>query len=62
MSNSTNTFVIKAEKILRKNMTGGEAWYVSNINNRTNEFTIIDVGPFAKVNLSKSHVLVGNIT
>lgn len=60
MINSTNIFIPKVEKVLRKNITEGEALYMNNINESTNEFTIIDSGPLAKVNLFESHVLLGS--
>ncbi|XP_047252163.1 uncharacterized protein LOC124887043 [Capsicum annuum] len=53
VKNSRTIFVPEAEKILRKNMTEGDKLYVNNINRSTNEFTVLDCGPSAKVNLSK---------
>ncbi|KAF3676663.1 hypothetical protein FXO38_04192 [Capsicum annuum] len=51
VNNSRTTFIPKAEKMLRKNMTEGDTLYVNNIDGSTNEFTVLGCGPFAKVDL-----------
>ncbi|PHT99086.1 hypothetical protein BC332_31987 [Capsicum chinense] len=51
VSNSTNTFILEVEKILRKNMTESDTLYMNNINGNTIEFTVIGCDPFANVNL-----------
>ncbi|PHT25768.1 hypothetical protein CQW23_34610 [Capsicum baccatum] len=53
MDNSNTTFIPVAEMILRENMTEGDKLYITNINGRTHEFTILGYGRSAKVNLSR---------
>ncbi|XP_047259376.1 uncharacterized protein LOC124891834 [Capsicum annuum] len=53
VDNSKTTFIPVAETILRENMTKGDKLYVNNINESTNEFTVLGYGRSAKVNLSR---------
>ncbi|XP_060210209.1 uncharacterized protein LOC132637079 [Lycium barbarum] len=51
IGDSNNIFVPSAEITLREKMTEGDSLFVSNINGDADEFTVIDSGRTAKVNL-----------
>ncbi|PHT98186.1 hypothetical protein BC332_32858 [Capsicum chinense] len=53
VDNSKTTFVPVVETILRENMIEGDKLYVNNINESTDEFTVLGYGRYAKVNLSR---------
>ncbi|XP_016546468.2 uncharacterized protein LOC107846673 [Capsicum annuum] len=53
VDNSKTTFVPVAETILRENMIEGDKLYVNNINESTDEFTVLGYGHSIKVNLSR---------
>ncbi|KAM3322309.1 hypothetical protein P3S67_003460 [Capsicum chacoense] len=52
MGNSKTTFILIDDTILRENMTEGDKLYVKNINESTDEFTMLGYGCSAKFNLS----------
>ncbi|XP_060182157.1 uncharacterized protein LOC132611805 [Lycium barbarum] len=51
ISSSINLFVPLSEKTLRENMNEGDSLFVNNINGDANEFTLVDSGLTAEVNL-----------